>query len=447
MLKRILTLSLSVMMLTSLCPTTSVFATDGKPAIIVEDFEDGVVDSSIVKLNDYEFTQNVSNGVLSITNIVNGSCLGFNHAYDAAKEAVYLSYDIQFKTLPTTVAENTAMIVAGAAVDGTMGTMRIKGTTVDGETKLRFTDQSGNALSNTPVEAGKWYKIIFTRNFTVASTGANSNIAIAAVLDEDGNLIGFNRRTGMGGTHTQYSIIRSASSFTDAEILIDNVKFSAYDRTTYGPSVMDYFVATKKNGCVNPTAKSMVVSFEEALKTTPTATITSGSNTIACTVAQLSSATTTMLYKITWTDDLAAGKNYTLSISGKNEADKNIDGEISFTTFNTLAVHLWEKPIISEVAANSTDATKTDITFTLNDDPEYANTSFEGAIMAVVLRDGQMVDFDIVVPKAPATYFPVGENITGEFEFTVEPDDTLQLIQMDTANGLTPLAWAEYPVE
>jgi len=444
MLKRILTLSLSVMMLTSLCPTTSVFATDGKPAIIVEDFEDGVVDSSIVKLNNYEFTQNVSNGVLSITNIVNGSCLGFNHAYDAAKEAVYLSYDIQFKTLPTTVTENTAMIVAGAAVDGTMGTMRIKGTTVDGETKLRFTDQSGNALSNTPVEAGKWYKIIFTRNFTVASTGANSNIAIAAVLDEDGNLIGFNRRTGMGGTHTQYSIIRSASSFTDAEILIDNVKFSAYDRTTYGPSVMDYFVATKANGCVNPSAKSMVVSFEEALKTTPTATITSGSNTIVCSVSQLSSATTTMLYKITWNDDLAAGKNYTLSISGSNEAGKLIVGTdvISFTTFDTLAVHLWEKPtIVGDVTTDTENAT-TDITFKLNDNPEYANTSFEGAVMAVVLRNDHMADFDII-----ADTFSADTSITKTLGFTVEAGDKLQLIQMDTASGLTPLAWAEYSVE
>ncbi|MBR2885636.1 MAG: hypothetical protein IKB93_12760 [Clostridia bacterium] len=444
MLKRILTLSLSVMMLTSLCPTTSVFATDGKPAIIVEDFEDGAVDSSIVKLNDYAFTQNVSNGVLSITNIVNGSCLGFNHAYDAAKEAVYLSYDIQFKTLPTTVAENTAMIVAGAAVDGTMGTMRIKGTTVDGETKLRFTDQSGNALSNTPVEAGKWYKIIFTRNFTVASTGANSNIAIAAVLDEDGNLIGFNRRTGMGNAHTQYSIIRSASSFTDAEILIDNVKFSAYDRTTYGPSVMDYFVATKANGCVNPTAKSMVVSFEEALKTTPTATITSGSNTIVCSVSQLSSATTTMLYKITWTDNLAAGKDYTLSISGTNEAGNNIVGTdvISFTTFDASVVHLWDSPEISTVTPNTADATKTDITFTLNDDPEYANTTFTGAVMAVILQNGQMTDFDII-----ADTFTADTSNTKTFGFAATNWDTLQLIQMDTANGLTPLAWAEYPVE
>ena len=411
MIKRILTLSLCVMMLVSLCPTTSVFATDGKPAIIVEDFEDGAVDASIVKLNDPTFTQNVSNGVLSITNIVNGSCLGFNHDYKAATEAVYLSYDIQFKTLPTTITEDTAMIVAGATPSGGMATMRIKGATVDGETKLRFADQNGTTvLSNTAVEEGKWYKIIFTRNFTVASNGANSNIAIAAVLDEDGKLIGFNRRTGMGNAHTQYSIIRSASSFAGAEILIDNVKFSAYDRTTYGPSVMDYFVATKANGCVNPTAKSMVVSFEEALKTTPTATITSGSNTIACTVAQLSSATTTMLYKITWTDDLAAGKNYTLSISGNNEAGKPIVGTdvISFTTFDTLAVHLWEKPtIVGDVTTDTENAT-TDITFKLNDNPEYANTSFTGAVMAVALRGGQMMAVDIIQPEAAATSFPVG---------------------------------------
>ena len=330
MLKRMWAIVISVVMLVSLCPTTSVFAADGKPAAIVETFEDGVVDSSIVKLNNYTFTQNVSNGVLSITNIVNGSCLGFNHDYKATTEAVYLSYDIQFKTLPTTITENTAMIVAGATPSGGMATMRIKGATVDGETKLRFADHNGtNLLSNTAVEAGKWYKIIFAKNLTDA---ANSNIAIAAVLDEDGNLIGFNRRTGMGSAHTQYSIIRAASAFTGAEILIDNVKFSAYDRKTYGPSVMDYFVDTNADGYVKRTAKSMVVSFEEALKTTPTATITSGSNTINCTVAQLQSATTTMLYKITWTDDLTAETNYTLSISGSNEAGKTIVGTVEFST-------------------------------------------------------------------------------------------------------------------
>lgn len=447
MLKRILAFSLSLIMLLCLCPIADVFAADGKPAAIVETFEDGVVDSSIVKLNNYTFTQNVSNGVLSITDIINGSCLGFNHDYKAATEAVYLSYDIQFKTLPTTIDEKTAMIVAGAAADGTMGTMRIKGFKVDGETKLRFTDQNGtNLLSNTAVEAGKWYKIIYAKNLTDA---ANSNIAIAAVLDEDGNLIGFNRRTGMGSAHTQYSIIRAVSAFTGAEILIDNVKFSAYDRKTYGPSVMDYFVATNAMGYVKPETKSMVVSFEEALKTNPTATITSGSNTINCTVAQLKSATTTMLYKITWTDDLTAGEDYTLSISGTNEAGNNIVGTdvISFTTFDASVVHLWDSPEISTVTPNTSDATKTDITFMLKDNPEYDNASFTGAVMAVVLRGNQMVGFDIVVPEAPATSFSVGGDITIDFEFAEPNWDTLQLIQMDTQNGLTPLAWAEYPVE
>ncbi|MBR2973880.1 MAG: hypothetical protein IKC41_06715, partial [Clostridia bacterium] len=125
-------------------------------------------------------------------------------------------------------------------------------------------------------------------------------------------------------------------------------------------------------------------------------------------------------------------------------AGNNIVGTdvISFTTFDASVVHLWDSPEISTVTPNTADATKTDITFTLNDDPEYANTTFTGAVMAVILQNGQMTDFDII-----ADTFTADTSNTKTFGFAATNWDTLQLIQMDTANGLTPLAWAEYPVE
>lgn len=344
MLKKIWAIVLSLALVLSVFPVTGVFA-DGKPAAMVETFEDGEADSSITALNTYAFTQNVAEGVgkgggkaLSITDIVNGSCVGFNHIHNTnsnTTEAVYLSYDIQFKTLPATITESTGMIIAGGSPSGVGTRVRVQGKTVDGETKLYFTDGS-NAFSNGVVEAGKWYKIVYMKNQGVAANGTTvvqSNIG--AVLDEAGNLIGFNRKGSDSSKHEGFSIIRATSDFTGAEILVDNVKFSTYDRTTYGPSVMETYIESGADGNVSRTAKSMVVVFEEALKTTPTATLTPAEGSaITCSVSKLyiTDSTTSMIYKISWTGDLAAGTNYTLAISGANEAGKAIDGTVNFAT-------------------------------------------------------------------------------------------------------------------
>ena len=152
-----------------------------------------------------------------------------------------------------------------------------------------------------------------------------------------------------------------------------------------------------------------------------------------------------LTYKVSWKAVLGSNTKYTLDLTGmQNEKGVIGNSSITFKTLDASQTHLWNDATISSVNVNSSDSLKTDIKFTLEDIPEYANDSFTGTIMAVLYRNDSMAGFDLISDS-----FTVGSAVTKPFELGDVPvsGDRVQLMQMDTQNGLIPLAIAEIIIE
>lgn len=447
MLKRILTLSLSVMMLTSLCPTTSVFATDTKPAAVVEDFEDGEINSDIANIGTANASVQIAtdkgkNGgkalEISLDHTSGYVALGFDKAYNQNSDIAVISYDFQISQLPQTMPSNGSMVyLAGVRSDVNASALNMA-TLTDSETgnaKFSFVSQTVATAKHDDIVVGEWYKIIAVRLAGVYEAWA---------IDSNGNVAGYNKRTGAGSGVVDFCLVRSGvGALGDGKILIDNVEFSIYDKTL-SPSMINSSI---KNGAENLplNTKSITLSFDAEISERTITIETSGGAEVTCSVSGTKDSNEKdlpMTYAtVSWTENLLSDTTYTLVVRDA-EGNQISDGSITFKTLNASKPHLWKDITISTVAQNTENSAKTDISFKIEDFPEYANTSFTGAVMAVILRNGQMADFDII-----ADTFTADTSITKTFGFTATNGDTLQLIQMDTANGLTPLAWAEYPVE
>ena len=458
MLKRILTLSLSLMMIISLCASVSVFAAESKPAAIVEDFEDGVVDTAIVDFNS-AVSKEVADGAgrgggkaLKITNLKNTACIGFSASYRPDYDALVLSYDIQVSKVPDPDTQsNKEMVMAGSKSGGGNKTLSLYRKLTGSSADFSFKTYDGDSYD---LEIGEWYRIVTVRTGYTISTW---------VLDTNSNVLLYQTRAEIGA-QDEFSIIRGTTNAMgddnvpgeDGEIMLDNISFTHYDAAAFGPSQTDYEIKKNDDGLVPRNTTSVTVSFDGKIVPGDAVLKYTDKNeteqSVACTVAAatVNGKEIPLTYTVSWERTLESNTEYTLDLTGlKNEKDKSATGTITFTTLNAEDIHLWKKVAISSVVTNTLDETETDISFTLEDNPEYANTEFEGAIMAVLYQDGVMKDFAITEEGS----FKVGnapeEENTVSFSLGTLPENGYEiwLIQMDTASGLTPLAFGKYPVE
>jgi len=355
MLKRTWAIVLSLVMLVTLCPTTSVFAASKNDNLITEDFENGTINTAIAELNpSYAMTKQVADGVgkgggkaLEITSLSSGAVLGFDvPAFAYTTEDAFLSYDFKFSKFPENITDGSMLYLAGVKKDGGTSTITVIQKTENEKKIYYFADQSGNALSDA-IEKDKWYKIVYVKNY---------NVIYGMVTDDNGKIIAFNRRAG-ASAQTEYSLIRgNTKTLGDGKVLVDNIQFNWFNKSTYGPSVSQYFIDRAENGTVSRNAKSALVLFDQAIATKPTAKLTpEGGSAISCTVTKENNKdyASTFLYTVSWTADLEIGKNYTLTLSGTNAQNVAIDstGLISFTT-ETVAAPKLTSSTIEDGAAN-----------------------------------------------------------------------------------------------
>ena len=119
---------------------------------------------------------------------------------------------------------------------------------------------------------------------------------------------------------------------------------------------------------------------------------------------------------------------------------------VSFTTEDT---HLWNDVAINNIAANSLDNTKTDVTFTISDNEDFSYLKFSGTVIAVrygveEINEGNAVRKMDKIDTIVLSDVPVGETTqTFNLGGALNAGEKLQIILIDADEKPVPLASGE----
>lgn len=344
MLKRMWAIVISIVMLVSLCPTTSVFATASKnDNLITEDFEGTTFSERITNIYpNADATETLSptiavgegiggGNALLVSSIGQKEVLGIKDIEET--KAAYLSYYVNFKTLPTDITGSDGGVglisnFAGAAANTSRAAIGVYQYGTGDEAIFKFYDVK-NSKDICEITEGRWYRVEWN---------LNGNKNYVRLYSEDGTILFNNNYDGSAGQST-LSLIGAYTgySFGNGEVLIDNIKVNNWDRGTYGPSVTETSIDGNINN-VSKDIKSVVVSFDSPIySASATLKASDGITKVAdCTMAVVDNdGEAKRTFTISWTAQLAAETEYILDLtSSKNDRSVAADstGLISFTT-------------------------------------------------------------------------------------------------------------------
>ena len=421
MLKRMWAIVISVVMLVSLCPSVSVFAASKTDFLIEEGFEGASYDTSKITNIGRSTAETLSptiveggkNGgnALLVTGIGPQEVLGINHTAQSGR-AAYLSYDINIRKLPDNISGDAILLsgFAGCATDLSRQTFVLKQYEEEGNKRFVFFDNRssstypGAQVDICEAKENTWYKMIWT---------LNGNSLYGVLLDEDGDVL-------FAGATNNYKLetvsIVGANATTDnfgnGEVLIDNVYFNCWNRTTYGATVVGSSIDDVINAVPQAT-KSVKVSFDTQIKT-PSAKLktASGAEVEACTMTATDS--TNLTYNVSWTTDLSSETSYVLDLTAtKNDNNKTITdstGAISFTTETVAAPAITN----STIANGATNVLKNVGSVTVTFDSALATM---GATLTPA--GGSAVACDMTAGSAANTYVVTLPTLKGDTTYTL----------------------------
>lgn len=273
-----------------------------------------------------------------------------------------LSYDVKFSR------KNTMDICGNSMWNASKPLFKF---TSDGN--IEASDDGSTYETAGTYDANTWY------NVTIILDGTNKYGWIS-----DGTNNVYSTVTETTSSAKQISVIHMGYAAAGSTLVtIDNVKIASYDTTANKPScvvssVEDTADEVQRNVSLNfefdqAILPSVAIGSQAAGAVTLQETESSNPVTVTCTKTAYNKIT------VAYTGLLAKDTNYTVAFTGVTNGDLACTDTIAFTTEE---MHVWNDVTISTVAANTDDATKTDITLTIAD--EYGYPTFEGMAMAVV---------------------------------------------------------------
>lgn len=332
-----------------------------------------------------------------------------------------LSYDIKFNRLSTMTLAGNSMWGASKPLFKLTSGGKVQ-TTSDGST---YTDAG-------TYNANEWYKVVIIR------TGTNK---YGYLIDSQGNSI---YSSISNETAAQISVFQQAAN-ASTTATIDNAQIASYDTTQDIPSCVKSSV-DGEDGVAAPRNVGLTFEFDQAILpsvaigeqaagvVTLQETEGDGTVTVICTKTAYNKIT------VAYTGLLAKNTNYTVAFDGVTNGDLACTDTITFTTEE---MHVWDDVTISTVAANTEDATKTDITLTIAD--EFGYTTFEGMAMAIVYEP--YPETDLYTMKKADMVSASGATGARTLTFdlgTIPPNAKICVILLDTTYGPIPVASGMY---
>ena len=371
MLKKMLTIFLSLILMLSLCSVT-IFAAmpanaftcavagtiDANTEGMAEDnFDDKNITETAFsqyaskKSTNVFYQHNAKYGVgyriLSANNAsdVNDKVLEIsNHKDDAvlletlkftmaANYVTELSFDVRFTAVPTsaTLGNLSSFYIFGFAG---AGGMQMAYDATAAKWKL-YSSGQGPSAGVEYVEADKLYSV----NIIYDGTTGNFQTYLFNAADDTSLVRADRLKCGNSGVASAVRCINAVNipkkiEGTDADIKleINNAKMVVYNTTVNAPGIES---STVENGAeeISADTKSVEVKFDQSIKTTSAVLKTDGADDVTCTMKAVSTKRNT--YTVSWTNDLAAGKTYTIDMSGTTNASDISAGNNAVITFKT----------------------------------------------------------------------------------------------------------------
>ncbi|MBR6729257.1 MAG: Ig-like domain-containing protein, partial [Clostridia bacterium] len=324
MLKKSMVLFLSLLLVFSCLPVTNVFAATAvveSRGTYVEDCEDGTLTAPFVNWGDYAVQDGVGkDGSKGLVGHRSWVFADFNDAM-TTNDMAAISYDFKISKLPTNLTADGIFLKLGEwPFNGTAGI------------QAKYYVSTGKAefvcgANTVAVDTSAWYHMVIIKESSANGSGK------AYLMDDSGTLLLSITNQWMAPIYYDYDRFAPFNISTGvddgAEIVVDNMVLDYVDQSTTAPALKSSSVATGSEN-VSSALKQITITLDQPL-TTKAATLTpAGGTSITCTVA---AAAEPMTYTVSWTEDLAYSKDYTLDISGsKNRLNKAAAGTIAFKT-------------------------------------------------------------------------------------------------------------------